>query len=195
MNAPEYRLEVDQHGQPRRTFTAFYAEHLGDVLVAVEACAREFLRRGAVVEIQLRQRDRMYERQRRRLNAICGDIARQVDWYGQRLSKDDWRHIMVACYRKEVRTVPGIDGGFVILGASSRDLTSKEAPEVCEYALAFGAARGVVWTVKARHNPQGNRETVVWTQSKPKALPAPTPPAQPQPETAAGATASSGMGT
>jgi hypothetical protein len=80
-----------------------------------------------------------------KLQSVCGDIARQVTWHGQKLSRDDWRHILVASYRKGQRAVPGIDGGFVVLGASSKDLSVTECSDVIEVAHAFGAEHGVIW--------------------------------------------------
>lgn len=80
------------------------------------------------------------------LQSMCSDVARQVEWHGQHLSHDDWRHMFVAAYRKQQRIVPGIDGGFVVLGASSRDLSIAECSEVMELVWAFGAERGVNWS-------------------------------------------------
>ena len=77
---------------------------------------------------------------------MCQDVARQIVWHGQRLSKDDWRHMFVASYRKGQKAVPGIDGGFVVLGASSRDLSIAECSDVMEIIAAFGAEREVKWS-------------------------------------------------
>lgn len=84
--------------------------------------------------------------QNKKLNAMCGDLAEQVIWHGQAIGKDDWRHMFVAAYRKEQRIVPGINGGFVVLGASSKKLTVKECADVIEMIYHFGAERGVVWS-------------------------------------------------
>jgi len=80
-----------------------------------------------------------------RLNAMCGDVAKQVVWHGQRLTRDDWRHMFVASFRKGQKVVPGIDGGFVVLGASSRQLTEAECSECLELIAAFGAEHNVQW--------------------------------------------------
>ena len=80
-----------------------------------------------------------------KLNAMCADVAAQVEWHGQWLGKDDWRHMFVAAYRKGQKVVPGIDGGFVVLGASSRKLRVGECADVIELIYAFGAERDVKW--------------------------------------------------
>ena len=88
--------------------------------------------------------------QNAKLQAMCGDVAAQVEWHGQWLSRDDWRHMFVASYRKGQRAVPGIDGGFVVLGASSRDLRVAECADVMEIIYAFGSERGVAWSEDRR---------------------------------------------
>ncbi len=80
-----------------------------------------------------------------KLNTMCGEVAAQVEWHGQWLTKDDWRHMFVASYRKGQKVVPGIDGGFVVLGASSRKLKVKECADVIELIYAFGTEHGVTW--------------------------------------------------
>lgn len=94
-----------------------------------------------------------------KLQVLCGLIAAQVRLdsgagkyvnaaecpNGLRLDKDSWRHIFVAAYRKTQNIVPGIDGGYVVLGGSSRDLRVGECADVIEIIYAFGAERGVEW--------------------------------------------------
>lgn len=68
-----------------------------------------------------------------------GDISKQVNWYGQKLSADDWKDVLTAALRK-TRVVPGIDAGtFVPLGMRTSDMTVAEMTELIELILAFGA--------------------------------------------------------
>lgn len=109
--------------------------------------AEAMLKAGLTVEVIVRERkSQRSSEQNRKLNAMCGDLAEQVLWHGQAISKDDWRHMFVAAYRKEQRIVPGINGGFVVLGASSRKLNVGECSDVIEMLNAFGVERGVVWS-------------------------------------------------
>jgi hypothetical protein len=112
------------------------------------ACAQAeaFVNQGHAVALSCRKLDTRTLEQNARLNAMCQDVSRAVVWHGQRLSKDDWRHMFVASYRKGQRAVPGIDGGFVVLGASSRDLSVSECSDVMEIIAAFGAERDVKWS-------------------------------------------------
>ncbi|MDE1907266.1 MAG: recombination protein NinB, partial [Rhodospirillales bacterium] len=78
--------------------------------------------------------------------AMLTDISSQVEWYGQRLCKEDFKTILTASLRKQ-RAVPGIDiGTFVILGDRTSEMTKAEMSELIELAYAFGAERGVVWS-------------------------------------------------
>ena len=49
---------------------------------------------------------------------------------------------MTAALKKQ-RAVPGIDGGFVVLGSSTRRMTKQEHGELQDLIEAFGAQRGV----------------------------------------------------
>lgn len=76
--------------------------------------------------------------------ACLTDISKQVDWYGNKLSPDDWKHVLSASLRKQ-RAVPGIDGGFVVVGLSTSQMTISEMSEMIELAHAFGADKGVMF--------------------------------------------------
>ena len=80
--------------------------------------------------------------QNRRMWAMLGDIAEQVDWYGQKLTAEDFKHILSASLKKQ-RAVPGVDGGFVVLGLSTSKMSKAEMSELQELIEAFGAERGV----------------------------------------------------
>jgi hypothetical protein len=70
------------------------------------------------------------------------DIAHQVEWYGQKLTPEDWKDVFTAALRK-ARVVPGIDGGFVPLGMRTSDMSKGEMADLLELIGAFGAERGV----------------------------------------------------
>lgn len=68
--------------------------------------------------------------------------SEKVDWYGQRLSPDDWKAMFTAALRKE-RVVPGINGGFVVLGQQTSRMDKQEFSELLELILAFLSERGI----------------------------------------------------
>lgn len=83
--------------------------------------------------------------QNRRMWAMLRDIARQVVWYGQKLSDEDWKHVLSASVQKQ-RAVPGLDGGFVVLGVSTRRQSKKWFSDMFDVMEAFGAEQGVRFT-------------------------------------------------
>ena len=82
--------------------------------------------------------------QNARMWALLTEVARQVDWYGQKLSAEDWKDVFTASLRK-ARVVPGIDGGFVPLGMRTSDFTKAEMGDLMTLIEAFGAEHGVIF--------------------------------------------------
>lgn len=76
--------------------------------------------------------------------ALLTDVSEQVDWYGRKLSATDWKHMFTASLKKQ-DNVPGIDGGVVVLGQSTSQMTKKEFSSLVELIYAFGAEHGVVF--------------------------------------------------
>lgn len=77
---------------------------------------------------------------------LLTDIARQVDWHGQKLTAEDWKFVMLDALKRELRIVPNIDGtGFVNLGRSSSDLSKSEMSDLIELIRAFGANHSVTF--------------------------------------------------
>ena len=82
--------------------------------------------------------------QNNKMWGVLTDISNQVDWYGKKPTPDEWKQIITAAIKKQ-EVVPGIEGGFVILGQSTSKMTIAEMSDVIEYGHAFGASKGVVW--------------------------------------------------
>lgn len=78
----------------------------------------------------------------RKMWAMLRDIAKQVEWYGQMLKDEDWKHIFSAAVEKQ-RAVPGLDGGFVVLGLSTRNQSKEWMSDMIEVMNAFAAEKGV----------------------------------------------------
>jgi hypothetical protein len=70
------------------------------------------------------------------------DIAQQVTWYGVKLTKDEWKDVLTAALKKQ-KVVPGIEGGFVVIGARTSKMTVPEMTELIELSTAFGTQQGV----------------------------------------------------
>jgi len=75
--------------------------------------------------------------------ALLSEISSQVEWYGQRLTPEDWKDMLTASLRR-YHVVPGIDPGtFVPLGMRTSSMTKQEMADLLELAIAFAAERGV----------------------------------------------------
>lgn len=88
--------------------------------------------------------DERTARQNRMLHATIGDISKQVVWYGKKLTVQEWKYVFTAAIEKQ-EVVPGIDGGFVVLGRSTSRMPKKMFASLITVALAFGDERGVKW--------------------------------------------------
>jgi hypothetical protein len=80
--------------------------------------------------------------QNRMMWANLEDIAQQVVWYGVKLTKDEWKDVLTAALKKQ-KVVPGIEGGFVVIGARTSKMTVPEMTELIELSTAFGTQQGV----------------------------------------------------
>lgn len=95
---------------------------------------------GYVVEVK--QKTRTLE-QNARLWAMLNEISSQVEWYGRKLSAEDWKHVFTAALKKQ-DVVPNLDGsGFVILGQSTSKMTKSEMGDLMELMTVFGIENGV----------------------------------------------------
>lgn len=83
--------------------------------------------------------------QNARLWAILTDVSEQVEWYGRKLTPDDWKNVFTAALSKQ-DVVPGIEGGFVVLGKATSKMTKSEMAELQTLIEAFGVQRGVKFT-------------------------------------------------
>ena len=77
--------------------------------------------------------------------AMLADISAQVDWYGQKLTSEEWKDVFSAALKRQ-KVVPGLDGGFVICGQRTSKMTKGEMSDLVELMNAFCAERGVKLT-------------------------------------------------
>lgn len=92
--------------------------------------------------VQVREPTRSLEANAR-LWACLHEIAERVEWYGRKLSAEDWKHVFSASLRK-LDVVPNLDGtGFVALGMSTSKMSKREFSDMLELINAFAAERGI----------------------------------------------------
>jgi len=93
--------------------------------------------------------------QNARLWAMLADVSHQVNWYGRKLSSEEWKHVFSASLKRQ-DVVPGLDGGFVALGQSTSKMTKWELGDLMTIIEAFGAQHGVTF-----HDERGLNETAI----------------------------------
>lgn len=96
--------------------------------------------------MEYKDRPRSHD-QNAKMWAMLNDISEQLEWCVngcmQKMSSNDWKHVLTAGLHKEQRVAAGIDGGFVILGQSTRKMTVRQMVELIEFMEWFGSERKV----------------------------------------------------
>lgn len=80
--------------------------------------------------------------QNAKLWACLNDVSEQVNWHGRKLTSEEWKHVFTAALKKQ-DAVPGINGGFVVLGQSTSKMKVSEMRDLIELISAFGAEHSV----------------------------------------------------
>jgi hypothetical protein len=83
-----------------------------------------------------------------RFHSMVRDIARQVEWAGEKLDEESWKRLVLAAkFGQKVVPNPLTGIGFVVMNERrSRSLTNSEMEELLGELEAFGAERGVDWS-------------------------------------------------
>ena len=104
-------------------------------------------------EIVIQERKRT-KSQNDRMWPLLHDLSRQVEWYGQKYTPDDWKDLITALVAKseneQQRTAPGIGGGVVMFGSRTSKMRVSEMVEVIEAIYWFGTEQNVKFSDEAR---------------------------------------------
>lgn len=128
-------LRGDVAGQADKAFA--YAKTRAEAWLKANASKR------LTLEIRPEKRS---DAQNRRLWSMLSDVSQQVDWHGHKLTPDEWKDVFTAALKKQ-KAVPGIDGGFVVCGQRTSQMTKAEMSELQTLMEAFGAQHGVAFRV------------------------------------------------
>lgn len=141
-----------------RHFWSAGPSRVREVLRLAYLFATELSVAGAVEVIVRPVKSRRTLEQNAKLWAMLGDISRQVQWpvngVMQKLDSEDWKALMTAAARQEIRMAQGINGGVVMLGVSTKRMTVAELGDVIECMYAFGADKGVTWSEPKGQTPE-----------------------------------------
>lgn len=83
--------------------------------------------------------------QNSKLWPMLADVSKQVNWYGNKLTDEEWKDVFTAAIEKQ-KVVPGLDGSFVVCGASTSKYSKPKFAEMIELIYAFGAQHDVKWS-------------------------------------------------
>lgn len=78
------------------------------------------------------------------------DISQQVEWHGQKLTKEEWKDLFTGSMKNQI-AVPAIGGpGIVMVGGRTSKMNKQQFSELLEFIFATGAELGVEWSRKSR---------------------------------------------
>jgi hypothetical protein len=123
------------------TITLRQPQHAREVMRKLWDWMNPRLQSGRSVTLTVAEDQRTSE-QNRMMWAALTDVSKQVIWHGAKLTPEEWKHVFSAALWNQ-RTVPGIDGGFVVLGQSTSRMSVAQMTEMIDLVHAFGAQRGV----------------------------------------------------
>ncbi len=87
--------------------------------------------------------------QNARMWAMLTDIARQAVWAGKKRTTADWKDIFTAALLSAedgLEVVPGLNGGFVLLGLHTSELDTADHSGLTTLMEAWGAQNGVTFS-------------------------------------------------
>lgn len=124
--------------------TLFNAQQGYTAITEVWQKAKPYLMAGNKLVLTIEEEKRSLP-QNQIMWSILTDLAKQVPWHGEKLTKEEYKDLLTAGLKKQ-RAIPGIDGGFVVLGTSTSKMTKQEMTDLITLAHAFGDEREVKWS-------------------------------------------------
>ena len=124
--------------------TLYNAQQAHTVLKDIWQKAKPFLLAGNKLVLTIEEQKRSTE-QNALLWSVLTDLSKQVLWHGEKLTKEEYKDLLTAGLKKQ-RAIPGMDGGFVVLGTLTSKMTKQEMTDLITLAHAFGDNREVKWS-------------------------------------------------
>ncbi len=106
--------------------------------------------------------------QNAKLWPMLTDIAEHIDWPhtdakgNWRISKMhpmSWKSVLTAAFEHQVQMAQGLDGGTVMIGASTSNYGVRKFADFIEFLYATGSERGVQWSERSEqvHQQYGSK--------------------------------------
>jgi hypothetical protein len=78
------------------------------------------------------------------------EVAEQATWAGKKRTPEDWKDLFTGAVKMAgdggLEAVPGLEGGFMILGLHTSDLSIAEMADLITYMQSKAAELGVVFS-------------------------------------------------
>ncbi|MDP0125013.1 recombination protein NinB [Glaesserella parasuis] len=85
--------------------------------------------------------------QNAKFHAMCGDIAKQVQFNGEWLPLETWKVILISAHAEATKEgsclVTGLEGELVNIRESTAQMSVKRMASLIEYATSWGVSNGV----------------------------------------------------
>ncbi|WJS89356.1 recombination protein NinB [Glaesserella parasuis] len=85
--------------------------------------------------------------QNAKFHAMCGDIAKQVQFNGEWLPLEAWKVLLISAHAEATkegsRLVIGLEGELVNIRESTAEMSVKRKASLIEYTTAWGVSHGV----------------------------------------------------
>ncbi|MDG6291599.1 recombination protein NinB [Glaesserella parasuis] len=85
--------------------------------------------------------------QNAKFHAMCGDIAKQVQFNGEWLPLEAWKVLLISAHAEATkegsRLVTGLEGELVNIRESTAQMSVKRMASLIEYATSWGVSNGV----------------------------------------------------
>lgn len=125
----------------KQTFSVRHETQLRPQFVNAFGIAQAFMKSGKGIRVTVSEETRSLQ-QNALMWSMLGELSEQVNWYGNKLTSEEWKDVLTASLKAQ-KAVPGIDGGFVILGARTSQMTISEMNDLIALMDAFGVQQGV----------------------------------------------------
>lgn len=82
-----------------------------------------------------------------RFHAMCGEVAKQAQFMGRKLTKDQWKVLFISGHAMatglQADIVPGLEGEFVNIREKTSTMTSSRISSLIEYVSAWCAENDI----------------------------------------------------
>jgi hypothetical protein len=96
--------------------------------------------------------------QNSKLWALLTEVAEQAEWAGKVRTPLEWKDLFTGAVKVAggLEAVPGLEGGLMILGLHTSDMSVSEMVELIDYIEAWGTQNGITFSEAARDGEAPN---------------------------------------